>query len=477
MKYKIFTFLFILTFLFVAFFPTPASAGAYETAFTTSITYQNVDGDATTDLKILFYESPDDTTPIEIQRPNLESGAGTSLFVGSLDEDIDDGFQGTAVMVSDKVLVATLVQLPQGSTTVKNRPLSNGFSNGSPNSLIATVLKNMYSSGQYTIFSVQNTGAAATDVEIKFYDTSANLKHMIPKTLDVGAGYYVDTGTVADLGTSFNGSVVIDGGGGSIISSAMELDSGSSTGAKAFEGVGAGAMTFYMPSALCNFEPTPGRIQNTNFAVQNADLATPTDVTVTYSGGKSESKTVQPGAKASFNTCAAGVGDGYLGSATVTSDTTDIIAMGKAAGSGLSTAYIGFSSGSQNIALPYVRWTNQTDFYAGSGQRVNIAIQNVGMSDVTGPITVDYVDRDGVVVGTHTINTDLEPGDKANSNATNAGLTDFGFYGGGQYGGGAIISGPAGSELAAIARVATYVTSTGEVVGEDYNGMAYTPAP
>ena len=151
--------------------------------------------------------------------------------------------------------------------------------------------------------------------------------------------------------------------------------------------------------------------------------------------------------------------------------------MGKAAGAGLSTAYIGFSSGSQNIALPYVRWTNQTDFNAGSGQRVNIAIQNVGSSAVTGNITVKYVDRTGAVSGTHTITTDLQPGDKANSNATNAGLSDFGYYGGGQYGGGAIITGPSGSELAAIARVATYVTATGAVVGEDYNGMVYTPAP
>ena len=476
MKYKIFTILFVLTFLFVAFFPTPANAGAYETAFTTSITYQNVDSAATTDLKILFYETFDDTTPIEIPRPNLQPGAGTSVFFGNVN-DVSDGFQGTAVMVSDKVLVATLVQLPQGSTTVKNRPLSNGFSSGAPTSLIATAMKNMWSSKQYTIFSVQNTGAAQTNVQIDFFDTSANLVHTINQHLDVGAGYYVDTGQVSQLGTSFNGSVVIDGGGGSIISSAMELDSGSSTGAKAFEGVGSGAQTFYMPSALCNFEPSPGRVQNTNFAVQNASLTTSTDVTVTYSGGSSETKTIGPGAKGSFNTCAAGVGDGYLGSATVTSDTTDVIAMGKAAGSGLSTAYIGFSAGSQNIALPYVRWTNQTDFFAGSGQRVNIAIQNVGSSDVTGNIKVDYVDKDGVVVGTHTISTDLQPGDIANSNATNAGLSDFGFYGGGVYGGGVVITGPSGSELAAIARVATYVTSTGEVVGEDYNGMTFTPAP
>jgi hypothetical protein len=475
MKTKIFTLMLITVFLVVGFLPTRALAGAYETAFTTSITYQNVDTAATTLLKILFYDSPTDTTPIEITQPNLQAGAGTSVFIGGLTQ-IDPGFQGTAVMQTDKQLVATLVQLPQGSTTVKNRPLSNGFSSGTPQSLIATVLKNAFSSGQHTVFSVQNTGSQ-TNVTIDFYNTSATKVHTITKTLESGAGYFVDTGQISQLGSTFNGSVVINGGGGTIVSSALELDSGSYTGAKAFEGVGSGAKTFFMPSALCDFF-TGGKIQNTNFAIQNADLAQPTQVTVLYSDGSSETKTVQPGSKQSFNTCAAGTGSGFLGSATVTSTTTDVIAVGKASGGGLSTAYVGFpaGSGSEKLALPYVRWPTVANFNSGKQQRVNIAIQNIGSSTVTGDIVVKYIDRDGNVSGTHTITTDLASGAKANSNATNAGLSEFGVYNNGtQFGGGVIIEGPSGSELAAIARVATYVPATGDVVGEDYNGMGVSP--
>jgi hypothetical protein len=64
----------------------------------------------------------------------------------------------------------------------------------------------------------------------------------------------------------------------------------------------------------------------------------------------------------------------------------------------------------------------------------------------------------------------LATGAKFNSNASMAGLTEFGYYGS-IYGGAAIIRGPAGSELAAIGRVQTYVVSTGLFVGEDYNSQ------
>ena len=53
----------------VAVAPTVALAGAYETSYITSITYQNVDTAATTNLRVYFYDFPNDTTPIEIIRP------------------------------------------------------------------------------------------------------------------------------------------------------------------------------------------------------------------------------------------------------------------------------------------------------------------------------------------------------------------------------------------------------------------------
>lgn len=476
MKIRIITAITILALVLMAMPPSAALAGAYETSFVTSITYQNADTTATTNLRIYFYDSPSDTTPTEIIRPNLNPGASTSLFIGGLSE-ISPGFRGTAVLASDKRMIATLVQLPQPNTVdnpVKNRPLSNGFAGGSTNSLIASVLKNQFAAQQYTIFSVQNAGTSATDVAIKFYNTSNPpvLVHTINTNLQPGAGYFVNTGDVAALGAGFNGSVVIESTGGSIISSAMELDS-NGVGAKAFEGLGAGGTTFYMPSALCNYLVS-GQQQNTFYAIQNTSLTQSTTVTVYYSNGAQQSSpTIGPGAKYSFTTCnATGMTQNFAGAARVTSTNTPIIALGKANGGGLSTAYIGFSSGSARVGLPYVRWS-ETQFFTGVRQRTNIAIQNVGPATITGDIVVKYIDPTGAEVGRHTITADLLPEGKANSSpmAATPALPEFGYFAGG-IGGGVVIEGPPGSQLVAVARVNSYVVLSGLRAGEDYNGVA-----
>jgi hypothetical protein len=190
----------------------------------------------------------------------------------------------------------------------------------------------------------------------------------------------------------------------------------------------------------------------------------------------SETKALLAGSKQSFLACEK-VSNGFKGSATVTSDSQPIIAMGKAGGGGLFTAYVGFGSGDDKIALPYVRWTTGPNYYNGSKQLTYIAIQNIGSTDIPlNQITVEYIDRDGNVAGTDNLGdnipgeTMLKPGGKVNSHAGLAGLSEFGYYNPGT-GGGAIITGPGGSELVAIARVQSYVPATGEDVGEDYNAM------
>ncbi len=469
MKKKLFATVLTLSLLLAAALPMVAFAGAYDTAFTTAITYQNVDTAATTNLQILFYDGPTDTSPTVITRPNLAAGAGTSLFIGGLSE-IGPNFQGSAVMSSDRMLVATLVQLPQSSTTVKNRPLSNGFKAGGPQSLIASVLKNQYDTT--TRFSVQNVGGTPVSVAIDFYNTSAVKVHTINTNIESGSAYLVDAGTISALGTSFNGSAVITATGGDIVSTALELEI-VGVGAKAFEGVAAGSTTFYMPSALCGAYGA-----NTAYAVQNTSLTTSTSVEVLYSNGRSETQSIGPGAKKSFVACnATGMPTGFSGAAVITSDTTPVIAVGKAYGSGLATAFVGASAGSQYLALPYVRWATDADYAGGLGQRTFITIQNIGSSDLaSGSVKVDYIDKNGAVVATHTLGA-ISQGGKTNSSASAAGLTEFGKYSDGSYGGGAIVYGPSGAELAVVGRVSTQ-TGPGTYVAEDYNGIdipSYTP--
>jgi hypothetical protein len=471
MKIRLFSIIAILA-IAVAGIATPAVAQAYVTSFTTSITYQNVDTSATTLLKIYFYESPTTITPIEITRPNLAAGAGTSVYLGSLD-DIEGNFRGSAVMTSDRLLVATLVQVPQ-SEVVKNRPLSNGFFNGAPQVMLATVLKNTYNTN--SVFSVQNTDSELNNITIKFYNTSAVLVHTMTAALQPGASTQVDAGTVTALGASFNGSAVVSalragGADGNIVATSLELST-TGTGALAFEGVSGGAKKIYMASALCNAFGG----QNSSYAVQNTDLVNSTSVTVTYSNGTSETKEIGNGSKQSFIACnASGMPNGFSGSATITSTVTDVVAIGKVYGLGLSTGFLGDFSGAPKLALPYVRWS-QTQYETGVRQRAYIAIQNVGDAAIpAGALSILYKDKNGTTIVTHTFDAPIAVGAKVNSNpyiTSDADAAEFGYYTDGTYGGSAVVECTAADcAVVAVARIQSKVPAFAQTVAEDYNGI------
>ena len=474
MNKKILTMFVVLTIMFSVLVGS-ASAQAYNTHFTTSITYVNVGSATTQTLDLLFYANPGDTAPIIYALPPLAPNAAGSISVGSI-ADVPAGFQGDAIMQSDQPMLVTLVQIPQAAPTVKNRALSNGFSAGASTSMIATVLKNQYDYN--TIFSVQNADSESNSVHLAFYDTSAILQYEFDQVIEAGAPFYVDAGTLAGLPSPFNGSAVltatktVGGGPGVIVSSAMELGIGN-TGLKAFEGVASGGMKFYMPSALCNAFGA-----STSYAIQNASLTDATDVTVTYTDQTgavtSETKNIGPGAKGSFLGCPT-MGNGNYGAAVVEAATQPVIAIGKAFdGAGITTAFNGVDVGYQNIALPYVRWATNTDYNSGAKQRTFLTIQNVGANLVEGDvITIDYVDYLGNIAGTHTFTVPaagLLNGGKFNSNpTTDTGLVEFGYYGS-NYGGAAVITGPTGSQLTAVARVSSLI-SVGHPVSEDYNSQ------
>jgi len=462
----------LLAVLLVLVAVTAVSGQAYTTSFVTSITYQNV-GTADANVTFSFYNEASGT-PITYN-VTLPAGAGSSLYVGNV-SGITSGFQGSAVMSSDQPLVATLVQLPQ-SSTVKNRPLSNGFSAGASQVLIATVLKNTFNTN--TKFSVQNVDTTNIDITVEFYPTGSSTPITVTETnIPPGAAKYFDAGALSQLGSSFNGSAIVKAvqsgttTPANIVASALELQI-TSVGARAFEGVTGGATTVYMPTALCNFYGT-----TTYYAIQNIDDANTANVTVTYSNGNTDTKSIGPGQKASFNACDKNSA-GFSGAATITSTGAQIVAIGKVGGAGRYTAFLGETGGASRLALPYVRWTSDTNYNAGTRQRAFIAIQNIGTSTVNN-VQVKYMNKNGEVVGIHTISS-IAPGAKANSKAidatlqaghTQAELDEFGTPDanpGGGYGGSVIVEGPSGSKLVAVVRISSKVGSG--VVAEDYNGI------
>lgn len=448
---------------------------AYTTQFITSITYQNV-GSAAANVVFQFYPEGN-ATPITVQR-TLNQGAGSSLFVGGLTgpESLPANFLGSAVMSSNQPVVATLVQIPQ-STTVKNRPLSNGFSNVTSNVLLATVLKNQFNTTSK--FSIQNADSAAATVNVTLVPVSGASIALPAVTLPPGAARYFDMGTLPQVAAAtFNGSAKVTATKAgdvpaNIVGSVVELST-NNISASAFEGVAGGATTVYMATALCDVFGGA----TTAYAVQNVGNAAAT-ATVTYQPGNIifTTPSLEPNAKFSVIGCNTGLSAGFSGSATITS-AQPIVVIGKvfnAGFGGYGTAFLGEPAGAPKLALPYVRYTNDANFASGSEQRAFIAIQNVGAAAVAN-VTVEYRDKNGTLIGTHTIPA-IAPGAKANSNATlatgdAAKLLNFGnppANPGGGFGGSAIVNAP-GGQIVAVVRINTMIGAN--TVAEDYNGIA-----
>jgi hypothetical protein len=467
-----------------------AQQPAYGTPFATSITYQNV-GNDTSQVQFTFYNQLGAGTPVVVNR-DIAAGAGSSLFVGGLTgtEQLPSGFQGSAVLSANQPIVATLVQIAQPSTganasAVKNRPLSNGFNSSASNVLLATVLKNTFNTT--SVFSVQNAETNnAIDITVTLFDAVNAGNPPIPVSvanIPVGSAKYFDLGSLPELtAATFNGSARISAvrtgtsTPANIVASVMELST-TSLSAKAFEGVTGGGPKIFMATALCDIFGG----QRSSYAVQNNGGAN-ADVTVNYSSGDTANATIEPGKKSSFVACDA-TGPNFSGAATIDAPGGDIVVIGKVFNSpaipGFETAFLGEETGSPKLALPYVRWTAQASFDSGARQRTFIAIQNVGPSDATN-VAVKYLDKDGTVVGTHTI-ASIASGAKANSTAPQAAtdpnnppltLLEFGTPDANQGGGfgGAVVIEASGSQLIAIARVASKVGAT--QVAEDFNGIA-----
>lgn len=446
---------------------------AFNANLTTSITYQNVGSDSAT-INFAFHPE-NDGTPINVSR-TLAAGAGSSVFVGSLSE-VGPGFSGSAVLSSDQPIVATLVQI-SGDSAVKNRPLSNGFSSGSSEVLFATVLKNQFSTTSR--FSVQNVSSAPVNLTVNIYNASAPSDPPIVVThnnLPAGAAKYFDMSSLPQVtASSFNGSATVtavlssDGTTpADIVGSVIEAST-TGTNISAFEGVSGGSSTVYMASALCQAFGA-----SSAYAVQNVG-GSATTVTVTYASGQTDSATIQPGAKNSFQACAA-LPAGTSTAATITaSGGGSIVSIGKVFGGKLSTAWVGASSGSEKVALPYVRYT-VSGWANGSRQRGFIAIQNIGAPLNANDVTVTYRNSTGAIVGTHQLGA-LATGAKANTNARHpdvvgnaADLEEFGYVGG-IFGGSVIIEGPPGSELVAVVRIQS--SDGGSLTfGEDATGIPF----
>lgn len=502
MRQKHLLVLVIALLLTAGFLLSPGSAQAQSARaaqWVVSITYQNI-GDSATLVNVQFY--PEGSSTAVSYNPlggnQLQANAGASFFIGNV-QGLASGFRGNAVMGSSSPLGATAVQFSQQSG-FKMRLLSNGFSTSqiSDQYLVATTLLNRFS--RTTVFSIQNTTGNSIDATVRFYDSS-NGAMVASKTHTIlaNSSKYIEMDDPNDTGlaaatTTFDGSAIVtavrtgSSDPAQVVASANELYTNRPV-ALAFEGLplSNAANTMYMATALCQRFGL-----DTFYAVQNASLSASATITVRYKNTDGSDKTtdgpyqIGPGQKRAITTCSPSSGasmSGFTGSATIESSGAPIVAIGKAQNSinagttataDVFTGFLGERQGASELALPFVRWSNDANFNAASNvggkQRTFIAIQNLGAS--TASVVAEYYDKNGVKVGEQVLSI---PGfSKGNTDANSAGALgqsgmnpgEFGYYTDGSFGGSVTIRAQtAGATFIAIARVQH------PGAGEDYNAI------
>lgn len=363
--------------------------------YESGIQIQNLSDTETANIVIAYYNQSDGTQ-LGTVTDSLSAGGSKTYFPvlnGSPNGPNVTSFNGSAVISSDQPVAAianTLGNFPSyGAAT-------GGFSSGSTTVNLPLIMCN--NSGFDTWFNVQNAGTATASVSISFTPGSAGNAGVDSASIEPGAAKTFDQtsgssttncSTLADASGKFIGSATVTSSE-PLVASVMQLGTGGFNVLMGYNGFTGSSTGVNLPLVMSNNGGFYTGIQ-----VQNVGAGS-TSVTIDYSaniGGSfapanevfslaaGESKTfIQNGGAWGSNK--------YVGGATVTSTSEDIVAIvnqvfpGPGAGP-FGTAYQGFdtSAATTKVTVPLLM-SNNSGFYTG------IQVQNVGGCDA--PVTIDY---------------------------------------------------------------------------------------
>ena len=226
-----------------------------------------------------------------------------------------------------------------------------------------------------TGFQIQNLSNATANVSIAFVPSgsatpSATVNTTIPAN---GAKTYAVLPN--EVTSGFSGGAVINSDQ-QVAAVVNVIANNNFNYGGAYSGFSAGANTVTLPLLFKGFAQF-----NSFFNIQNTGTAA-TNVTVTYSNGATETKTIQPGSSERFDQAAnTGLPAGFNGSAIVTSSSQPIAAAVVENGPTTLLAYNGFTASSTAPVMPLIN-SNNANFFTG------VAMQNAG--DQATNVTVSY---------------------------------------------------------------------------------------
>jgi len=243
-----------------------------------------------------------------------------------------------------------------------------------------------YTSG----FQVQNLSAdSAATITVTYYPQSGTA---VDVNDTIAAGGSVTYASLhSEAGSPFNGSVVV--ASDQPIAAIANTLGNFPAYAAATGGFDSGATSVALPLVMCNNNGF-----DTWFNIQNAGSAN-ASVTINYVPGSagtadSETVTIEPGRALTFDqasgsataSCGAGgLGDTFVGSASITSDQPVVATVMQINGSGFNVlmGYNGFTAGATDVRAPLIMQAN-SGFYTG------IQVQNTGSAEAS--VTIAYAD-------------------------------------------------------------------------------------
>jgi hypothetical protein len=256
---------------------------------------------------------------------------------------------------------------------------------------IPALLRNYYN---WTSFlTVQNAGTSSANITVDYYAEGNPTSQHQDSATGVPPGVSVDfniaeASYATDLGSTFKGSAVVSCTQPLAVIDDQTTPSGQT---QSYNGLAAGAQTVYVPDLYNGYYSWVSSIN-----IQNMGTV-PTTVTVNYSDGVTKyCNSLVAGGSCLLYQPTEGHASGTRFSATITSDTEDIVAIVNQAVNATNQAqtYLGMTGGTQRALMPKI----MKGYY---GWVTSFSVQNIG----SGPtdITVTYSPKGGYGGTSYTI--------------------------------------------------------------------------
>jgi len=252
------------------------------------VTVANLSSETAT-VMITFY-NPNGSVALDFSGGTIAGNSAKSWYLPAHVSGLADGFVGSAVVLADQPVAATVnTQLPSGTNPMRTGQ-STGVGQPAPTVYATQLMKNYYGWNSYC--GVQNAGATGYDVTAEYYDASGALVDSDVQAIPAFASHIFDQSIDAELGNNSVYSAKFIGNAdhplGVVCNFYNSGTNASTSQFQSYNGISQGGDVLYVPRVVKDYYNYQSGLR-----VQNVGTVA-LDVTVTYSFGGSTYAQVSP---------------------------------------------------------------------------------------------------------------------------------------------------------------------------------------